>query len=65
MAWSQGDSNYDGMLDFTDLLAMAQNYGAAPAVFEADWLLARSLVPEPFLAAGLIPILGLARRRRA
>jgi autotransporter-associated beta strand protein len=78
VTWSQGDSNYDFKVDFADLVTLAQNYGksvttdgsiivngAMAADFEADWLLAQSMVPEPTLlslaAGGLL--VGASRRR--
>lgn len=70
--WANGDSDYDGAISFTDLLSMAQNYGQsllvtdanAAANFESDWLLARSLVPEPSLAAIALLGMPLLRRKR-
>lgn len=62
--FAQGDSTGDGVVTFDDLLLMAQNYELGASVtgeFEADWQLARSLAPEPSLAA-LLP-LALRRRR--
>lgn len=70
-AWFQGDFDYDGLVGFSDLLALAQNYGNPPPVlgsahqsFAADWLLARSIVPEPsvMMATGLVS--GLLSTRR-
>lgn len=68
--WHQGDSDYNGSVNFDDLLSVAQNYGhvvvrddadnSRSDNFENDWLLARSLVPEP---VSVLPI-GLAARRR-
>lgn len=69
--WHQGDSDYNGLVNFDDLLSVAQNYGqsmlsdgttaGAPADFAGDWLLARSLVPEP---ASILPLAMVPRRRR-
>jgi len=66
-----GDFNLDGVVDFTDLLAIAQNYGDVfellPAsedpIFKYDWQTAKSMVPEPNFAGGLIGV-GLMLRRR-
>lgn len=54
--WSNGDADHDGNVDFDDLLAMAKNYNrtlglageaSSSDLFEADFALARALVPEP------------------
>ncbi len=69
--WITGDFDGTGVVDFEDLLSLAQNYGASllgvstEANFEADWALARSLVPEPstlILLAATVPF-ALSRRR--
>lgn len=66
--WVEGDVNYDGSVTFDDLLLLAQNYSPS-AVGEisgfgdsvnADWELARSIVPEP----SMLLAFGFARRRR-
>lgn len=44
--YETGDFNYDWTVNFDDLLTLAQHYHSADA-FDADWALARSLVPEP------------------
>ena len=73
--FSQGDFTYDGGVDFNDLLALAKNYNqsfaaadlasATSADFTTDFLLAKSLVPEPTSIALLgLPIAAFARRRR-
>lgn len=73
--WIKGDMNYDGVINFDDLLSVAQNYGATmladgailagdSSTFDADWQLARSLVPEPMSLAILSPMLLLRRTRR-
>jgi Zinc carboxypeptidase len=59
--WMDGDFDFDRDVDFTDLLALAQHYGSA-ALFQSDWTLARSLVPEPTTPAALMLL--LRRRRR-
>ena len=61
--YETGDFNYDWSVDFTDLLTLAQHYNA-PARFEQDWTLARSIVPEP-AALGVMLLLYRPRRRRA
>lgn len=71
-AWETGDFTGDGAVGFDDLLLLAQHYGSTGSTslpgdvgesFHSDWTRARSLVPEPALLSGLIP-LGLIRRRR-
>ena len=75
-AWIQGDSDYNGVVGFEDLLALAQNYGSAVLAdgstafdthtarsFQADWVLARSLIPEPATLAWLSTLSLLALRR--
>jgi hypothetical protein len=73
--WQEGDFTGDGVVDFSDLVKLAQNYNSsvapgvvagAPAVFEADLARAFSSVPEP---SGLLGVFGLgigcfAGRRR-
>lgn len=65
-SWLEGDFDGNGAVDFEDLLALAQNYSGssvtASASFDTDWRLARSLVPEPALAAAALA--GAAPRRR-
>jgi Concanavalin A-like lectin/glucanases superfamily len=79
VGWAQGDFDYNGTVNFNDLLALAQNYGQSTflgdatlleiggANFAADWALARTLVPEPGMAAaglaGLFALLGKRRPR--
>lgn len=77
--WRNGDFTYDGNINFDDLLALAQQYGGSLVLnpdqtaalnglggssFTQDWILARSVVPEPtslgLFAAGST----LLRRRR-
>ena len=73
--WSMG--NFEGVagIGFDDLLLLAQNYDAAGLVekqwtgfeaqFRSDWVLARSMVPEPgTLMPGVAAIGTLVRRRR-
>jgi hypothetical protein len=62
--WLEGDFTGDGAVQFDDLLLLAQQYGVAGLAgssFEADWQLARSLVPEP---ASALLVLGAAIHRR-
>jgi hypothetical protein len=54
------DFDLNRTTDFNDLLTLAQNYQTAGS-FEADWALARSLVPEPSILVALGVIWG--RRR--
>jgi hypothetical protein len=70
-----GDFNYDGNVDFNDLVGLAQNYNAAlpaepipgsPINFSSDLARAFVTVPEP-VALGTITacsFAGLVRRRR-
>jgi hypothetical protein len=75
--WATGDFTGNGAADFDDLLALAQHYGMAlwsdggiatdPSLasrFEADWMLAQSLVPEPAAAVGALLPLIFRRNRR-
>ena len=71
--WYQGDFNYDGNVNFDDLLLLAKNYNgtltgsataALPANVAADFVLARSLVPEPTMMLGGLLAGGLVARRR-
>ncbi len=75
--WSQGDSDYNGLVNFDDLLALAQNYGntyladgsivtdqSMHANFDADFAMARSLVPEPATLGLLGGALVMVARRR-
>jgi hypothetical protein len=71
--WSEGDVTYDGLVDFNDLVKLAQNYNAAlptthvagaPADFDNDL----AAVPEPsifslFAACCFAPFLRRPRRR--
>jgi hypothetical protein len=73
--WTTADFDYDGLSDFADLLILAQTYGQTQLLdgslqqvsldFEADWALARSMVPEPAAMASLVAVgvAGLRRRR--
>ena len=62
--WTGGDFNYDGKVNAEDFDAIATNYGQ---VFSGDLPLDEAplgvLVPEPALAAALLPLLALRRRR--
>lgn len=71
--WSRGDIDGDSNVDFDDLLALAQTYGTGSnllldstlnAQFEADWALARSIVPEPAAAVAIVSLTIVGRRRR-
>lgn len=64
--WNHGSFDGDGSVDFDDLLTLARHYGfgTTPAAFESDWILARSLVPEPAAAVGVMAACVLLRRRR-
>ena len=70
--WTDRDSNLDGVVNFNDLLAVAQNYNEAMSSisaldfsgsFESDWMLARSMVPEPGVI-GFVSLIGLTMLRR-
>jgi hypothetical protein len=70
--WPGGDFNSDAAVDFADLLALAQNYTAGPGVSagapadqQADWALARSIVPEPTMLGAVGVMMALAVRRRS
>lgn len=76
-SWAVGDMDGVDGVAFGDLLLLAQNYGFGAlaadtggdlntlgASFASDWLLARSLVPEPAFAAGIALIGVLSPRRR-
>jgi LmbE family N-acetylglucosaminyl deacetylase len=67
------DFNLDGITDFSDLVTLALHYRAREpeagseamrGAIAADWLLARSLVPEPISAIPLISAFGALCRRR-
>ncbi len=70
--WTTGNFNGTAGVNFDDLLMLAQHYGAGTIVetnasigseqFQADWHLARSIVPEP--AAGVVAVAFLFKRRR-
>lgn len=67
--WAQGDFTDEGTVGFDDLLLLAQHYDAPTlagidsldSAFAAEWLAARSLVPEP---ASALLLCALVRRRR-
>lgn len=61
--WETGDFNFDWAVNFDDLLTLSQHYSAA-GQFEADWQLARSLVPEPACVSILSLAICLRGRRR-
>ena len=76
--WNHGDFTYDGIVDFNDLVKLAQNYNTAlpsspipgaPVDFNADLAKAFASVPEPSGALlTLLAACGFAlpiRRRRA
>jgi phospholipase/lecithinase/hemolysin len=60
--WLTGDFNADTAVTFDDLLSLAQNYGSTAAI-DADWALARSMVPEPAMLTLLSGGAVLRRRR--
>lgn len=64
--WNDGDFDSDGGVEFDDLLLLAQNYGVgtSTASIETDWLVARSMVPEPSAATLLLTSALQLRRRR-
>ena len=73
--WSDGDTNYDGIVDFADLLTLAKNYNGSVAAadalaasiggdFGSDFALAQSMVPEPATLGLLTGLSTLALRRR-
>lgn len=68
--WAKANFDGDDSVDFDDLLSLAQHYGfgtlqaGGDADFEADWALARSLVPEPASLLTAALALGSAARRR-
>lgn len=71
VGWDAGDFDRDGHVAFSDLLALAQHYQSNSEYssvipdndFAADWLIARSLAPEPTLGA-LFSLPMAARRKR-
>lgn len=63
--WEMGDFDRDGSVAFSDLVTLAQQYQSA-ALFEGDWALAQTFMPEP--AMGLIAgavLLTISRRNRS
>jgi hypothetical protein len=67
----QGDTNYDGKVDVTDLGNLASNYGgalatgpSAGAVMTARVSASVAAVPEPAIISLLAPALLLTSRRR-
>lgn len=72
--WRQGDFSYNSVVDFDDLLLLAQNYGSSAHTsaqlasldsdFASDFRLARSLVPEPAVAAAFVVLIPTRRRRK-
>jgi T5SS/PEP-CTERM-associated repeat protein len=70
--WFDGDFDRNGTVAFNDLVALAQHYGqsasgaivADPDRFEADFVLAQSLVPEPSAIASVAALAGVLIRRR-
>lgn len=61
LTWLGGDFTGDGSAGFDDLLLLAQNYQTGE--IEGDWLVARSLVPEPASLCLLAGTALLLRRR--
>jgi hypothetical protein len=66
-----GDATLDGMVDFNDLVKLAQNYNTAlpseavpgaPVGFAGDLARAFASVPEPSIA-GVVLVLGVTPRR--
>jgi hypothetical protein len=75
VAWFQGDFNYDGKVNFADLLALAKNYNSpAPSdpafspEFDAALASAFAAVPEPgaltMFTAVMVPLAMRGRRVR-
>ena len=67
--WSQGDFNYDGLVNLADFNLLAGRFGqsaAGPGVTPQDWAALASAVPEPAAAVSLLACAGssAARRRR-
>ncbi len=68
--WSQGDFNYDGLVNLADFKRLASNFGLSATgttVTPEDWSALASAVPEPWGAAlaSVVPAwLGRGRRRR-
>lgn len=65
-SWLEGDFDWNGNVDFSDLLALAQTYGSSSSMaggFDADWRLARSLVPEPSFLSAFVASAVFRRRR--
>jgi hypothetical protein len=68
LSWIGGDFDGNGQCAFEDLLILAQHYGfeafsTGNPGFDADFALARSMVPEPVLAATLLAFPSRRRRR--
>lgn len=66
--WIDGDFDNSGSVAFDDLLTLAQHYGEPlmtaanlPAAIAGDWVLARSMVPEP--ASTVICLAAVLSRR--
>jgi hypothetical protein len=77
--WSQGDFNYDGGVDFEDLLQLAQHYdmtvgagaaaggvgfGAEVVALGAEFVRAVGIVPEPASAVMMAGLMGCVALRR-
>jgi hypothetical protein len=64
--WSDGSFDGDNAVDFDDLLVLAQHYGFGAEAGDVahDWMVARTLVPEPSSTLGLLVSCVLLRRVR-
>jgi hypothetical protein len=65
--WHEGDFNYDAVVNLDDFNLLAANFGLAAShggPTPADWAALAAAVPEPALAAVVVPPLLLTPRRR-
>ncbi len=70
--WQTADFDRTGSVGFSDLLALSQNFDSARSIdpshfaasFQADWMLARSMIPEPASMVGVLAMCVFGRRQR-